>query len=180
MSAEASSELEAIDPIQVTYTIADTFAVVRQSWRIYVIRVLIFAAVLATVFLVFFTVLDGGSIRDSVRSFPWDVIVALVSLILVLELGVFPLIGHFLKRREMGPSGIRFTFCEDGVQVESSDGRTLIFWGSLKRVVVNDRRVLLFLGATGAFVLPKRAFADESSFRALATVAEVRWKSARA
>ncbi len=103
MKVEASSELEAIDPIQVTYTIADTFAVVGQSWRVYVARVLIFAAVLATVFVVLFTVLDGGNIHDSVRTFPWDVILALVSLILVLELGVFPLINHFLKKREMGP-----------------------------------------------------------------------------
>jgi hypothetical protein len=177
---EASSEPEAIDPIQVTYTIADTFAVVGQAWRTYVARILIFAAVTSTVFVVLFTILDGVSIRDSIRSFPWDVILALVSLILVLELGVFPLISHFLKKREIGPSGLRFTFSEDGIQVESSDGRTLVFWGSLKRVVVNDRRLLLFLGLTGAFVLPKRAFADESSFRSVAAMAELRWKSARA
>jgi hypothetical protein len=61
----------------------------------------------------------------------------------------------------------QITTSDEGLVCETQAGNSRINWSSIEKVVQNDEYIFLYVGATNAIVIPKRAFPsfqDQSEF----------------
>lgn len=165
-------------PVEVTYTLADIYAVTLHSWRTYAFRILILFGILMVIFIVLL-LLDGATIRESLSWFPFGLYLGLAAFLLAFLMGVAPLISYFRSKRQgtLGPNHIIAT--DEGVRIDGPKGQSLVYWSAFQRIVIAGNRLLLFIGPVQAFVFPKRVFPDEASFAACVKEAEARWRNAK-
>jgi hypothetical protein len=168
-----------MDSIEVSYTLADIYAVTIQSWRRVALKILLPIGVLAAVFVAIPIALDGLTFRESVRSFPWDFYLGLTVLLLLFVFGVCPLIGFFRAKRQglLGP--VQLTLSNEGVRVESRKGQSLVYWSAIPRTIATKSRLFLFIGSVTALVLPRRAFGDQKSFETAMSAAKSYWAASK-
>jgi hypothetical protein len=168
-----------METVEVTHTPGDIYAVTFQSWRRLVLRVVILFGILIAIFISLPIIIDGQSLRESVRWFPWDIYLGLIAFLLLFLFGAGPLIAYFRAKRQgaLGPNVLALS--DDGVRFEGPKGESLIYWHAFTRFVATRSRFLLFIGPANALVLPKRAFADQMSFEAFGHETERRWRAAR-
>lgn len=71
------------------------------------------------------------------------------------------------------------TIDREGVTQQDDAGHAFRKWWTFEKIVQNDRQLFLFYTSTQAFLIPSRAFVDEVSFEAFATLAERLWDAGK-
>lgn len=164
--------------VEVNYTLGDLYAVAFHSWLSLLIRILLLPG-LVLVLLAILTVFGGTSLIDSVLGFPWEFILGLMGLIILIRMAVAPLANYFDGRRARNLGPIRFELRGEGIRVEARDGQTLVYWSAVKRVKATKSRLFLFTGQALAFVVPMRAFSNRGEFEAEVIRAREYWQTSR-
>ncbi len=165
--------------IDVNYTLGDLYAVTLQSWRSHLVRLLPLPAIVLIILIVLAAV-GGSSVAESVLEFPWEFILGLVALILVLRAGVVPFANYLDGRRNRDLGPIRFELSGEGIRIEARDGKSILYWSAVRRVKATKNRLFLFTGPALAYILPRRAFSEDTDFAQAVEQARHNWQLARA
>jgi hypothetical protein len=167
-----------LPPITVTYGMGDLFAINFRAWRVYLRAFIIIEIFLVGVILIF-PLLDGLSLSASLRIADWWLPPTIGVPLVGFWFGICPLIGYFRSKRRgvLGP--IRFSFSARGIDFVTPKAESLVYWSAVRRILRTERRLYLFLTASSAFILPRRAFATDHEFKAWHERSRSRWSEAR-
>ncbi|MCJ7522354.1 MAG: YcxB family protein [Dehalococcoidia bacterium] len=112
-------------------------------------------------------VFGGGS--SELSALPW-----LLLAMLLFVLGPFS-VRRSLKRRvvkmvaeEQGRGAVgghRLSITRSAVTDKAGSGKTTTNWTDVKKVVLMDNYVFIYIGDTSAHIVPKRAFPDETAWK---------------
>ncbi len=179
MTATQPTDDDLTSRVEVTYRLADLFAVAIQSWRRILLIIILGEAVLFAVMVGLAVIIDGESLKEAVHWIPWKML-ALVALVWIATFAVLsPVLGYARMRRQ-GSLGPHFYWlCDQGVRAETPSGRTLVYWSAFRRVFATKYRLYLFLRSRGALIMPRRAFDSEENFEAFAAAAREHWEQQR-
>ena len=162
--------------IEMSYRLGDLYAVMFQTWPRF-LRVLLIAEVFWIVLIAIMNLFDGASMFEAVQWIYWPVLAWGALAVLVLWFGFCPIISYLRAKRRgfLGP--VQISISERGVSIESHKIDSLVRWPAIRRVRRFQNRLFLFLTATSAFVVPRRAFQSDTEFETFADEADKCWRS---
>jgi hypothetical protein len=68
-----------------------------------------------------------------------------------------------------------FEIADEGFEARSSRGHSLVKWSAIPAFEIEDGRLFVFVSHESAYIIPRRAFADDAKFDAFVTAARERW-----
>ena len=165
--------------VEVSYTIADHYAVVVSAGHRYLVRILVPLGILGAIFVALGVALSGETMGEALASFPWELWGWLAGALGILNFGIVPLIAWFSLNRRQGGQPLTIAIQQDGVSVTSKNGAGLVYWSAIKRISATESRLLLFVGMASAIIVPARALPDNRTFHSMVELALAHWRQAR-
>ena len=171
------ADLDQLGSVEVNYSVGDIVGLQIASWRVWMQTALapfVFFGLLSLMS----AVTGKESFLTAVSSIEWP-LAGILSLALIVVRALALSLGYAIRRFRGKHNNIIFGLDDQGAKFRGPDGHGTIFWKSLKRVSSNEKRLMLFLSRSSAFIVPKRCFSDPATFDRWVEFSNARWSAAR-
>jgi YcxB-like protein len=162
-------------PQELTYSVGDIMALNLMVWPFWISLVAILAVLLIAT-QVIFGLIDGFSLRATVRAIDWS-FTGWMFLIIVAWLITITVVTYCLRRKRGLHGSLRFRLRSDGVAVRNRQMDMVVFWSTIRAINVSRSRLFLLITRRSALIVPKRAFDSDTDFQAFVGTAEKYWRA---